>query len=103
MLLVADLSAEHNYLIGLIREEERYVVEVMVEKGAMQRAVPMQVLCVDVGPEPQKYSRHFGELTLVSDYFMEGSPALLADGIDIDVGILRFPEKKTKFYFSQHP
>ena len=59
----------------------------MVEKGAVQRAVAMQVLCVNVGPEPQENSRHFGELALVGDYFMEGSPALLADGIYFDVGI----------------
>ena len=71
----------------------------MVEKGAVQRAVPMQVLRVDVGPEPQENSRHFGELALVGDYFMEGSPALLADGIYFDVGIFRLPEKGRVVFF----
>ena len=76
-----------HYLIGLVCEKKRYVVQVMIEKGAVKRAVTVQVLCVDVGPKPQENSGHFGELTLVGDYLMEGSPAFLADGINVDVWI----------------
>ena len=90
-----DVSFNLNftYLVCVVREKKRYVVQVVVEEGTVQRAVAVQILRVDVGPEPQENPRHFGELALVGDDFVEGGPALLADGINIDVGILRLSEK----------